>query len=94
MGDSAVTVKCVLAVKLISPKNEMQTDLRMTFTFVIILESFLQYVKNEYDRRNQFDLKNDRSSLKHFTVAVAKKMTSKTHLTITVEWPTVLHNFH
>ena len=32
LGDSTVTVKCVLAVKLILPKNEMQTDVRMTFT--------------------------------------------------------------
>ena len=42
-----MTVKCVLAVKLILPKNEMQTDLRMTFTFDVILQSFLHYVKKQ-----------------------------------------------
>ena len=47
VGDSAMTVKCVLAVKLILPKNEMQTDLRMTLTFEVILQSFLHYVKKQ-----------------------------------------------
>ena len=40
--------------KFILPKNEMQTDLRMIFTFVAISESFLQH-----GHRNQFDLKNE-----------------------------------
>ena len=76
MGDFTVTVKCVLAVKLILPKNEMQTDLRMTLTFEVILQSFLQYVKNKFDRRNQLDLKNDYSSPDHFTVVVKFDLTN------------------
>ena len=68
--DSTRTVKCILPVKLILPRNETQNDLRMTLTFVIIFASFFSVHNNKFDHTSLFDLKNDRSSLKYFTVVV------------------------